>query len=56
MATPDESQRLRRGIYSSVPFCVSLLKCMGGEFQICDRIPNDSKKGTKIIIKLPGGM
>ena len=55
MTTPDESQRLIRGIYSSVPFCISLLKYMGGEFQICDRIPNDSEKGTKIIIKLPGG-
>jgi PAS domain S-box-containing protein len=55
MATPDESHLLIRGIYSSVPFCISLLKCMGGEFQICDRIPNDSEKGARIIIKLPRG-
>jgi signal transduction histidine kinase len=55
MATPDESHRLIRGIYSSVPFCIGLLKCMGGEFQICDRIPNDSEKGTKIVLRLPRG-
>jgi PAS domain S-box-containing protein len=55
VATPDESHRMIRGIYSSIPFCISLLKCIGGEFRICDRIPNEPEKGTKIVVKLPGG-
>ncbi len=55
MSTPNESQRLMRGIYSSIPFCISLLKCIGGELQIHDRIPNEQKKGTKIVVKLPRG-
>ena len=55
MATPNESQRLIRGIYSSLPFSISLLKCMGGGFQICDRIPNEPEKGARIVIRLPKG-
>jgi len=55
VTTPDESHRLVRGIYSSIPFCISLLKCIGGEFQICDRIPNEPEKGTKIVVRLLKG-
>jgi len=54
-ATPDESHRLIRGIYLSISFCISLVGCIRGEFQIRDRIPNEPEKGTKIVIRLPKG-
>jgi K+-sensing histidine kinase KdpD len=55
LSTPDESHRLIRGIYSSIPFCVSLLGHIGGELTIGDRVQDQPEKGAKIVLKFPEG-
>ena len=42
-----------KGVASSLPFCVSMIKCLGGELFVQDRIPGDHKQGTRVIIRLP---
>jgi len=44
-----------KGVASSLPFCCSMIKCLGGELLVQDRIPGDHKQGTRIIIRLPKG-
>ena len=44
-----------KGVASSLPFCCSITKCLGGELLIDDRIPGDHKQGTRVIIRLPKG-
>jgi PAS domain S-box-containing protein len=47
------SDREFKGVASSLPFCVSMIKCLGGELLVQDRIPGDHKQGTRITIRLP---
>jgi len=49
------SDREFKGVASSLPFCVSMIKCLGGELLVQDRIPGDHKQGTRITIRLPKG-
>jgi two-component system cell cycle sensor histidine kinase/response regulator CckA len=44
-----------KGVASSMPFCISFIRCIGGEMRIEDRIPGDPKQGTKITIRLLRG-
>ena len=44
-----------KGVASSLPFCTSMIKCLGGELLIQDRIPGDYKQGTRVTIRLPIG-
>jgi len=49
------TERDFKGVASSLPFCVSIIRCLGGELLIQDRIPGNHKQGTKIVIRLPKG-
>lgn len=44
-----------RGVASSIPFCISFIKCIGGKMLIEDRLPGDPGQGTRITIMLPRG-
>ncbi|MEM4265147.1 MAG: PAS domain S-box protein [Thermoplasmata archaeon] len=55
MMTADPSQRLTRGIYSSIPFCINAIRHIGGEMKICDRVPNKHHLGTKFVLWLQEG-
>jgi K+-sensing histidine kinase KdpD len=44
-----------KGVASSLPFCVSMINCLGGELLVSDRVPGDHKQGTRITIRLPKG-
>jgi len=44
-----------KGVASSIPFCISFMRCIGGEMLIGDRIDGDPTQGTKITIRLPRG-
>jgi PAS domain S-box-containing protein len=44
-----------KGVASSLPFCVSMMRVLGGELLIQDRIPGDYKQGTRVTIRLPKG-
>jgi hypothetical protein len=44
-----------KGVASSMPFCITFIKCIGGEMLIGDRISGDPKQGTKITVRLPRG-
>jgi K+-sensing histidine kinase KdpD len=48
-------ERQFKGVASSLPFCVSMMKVLGGDLLIQDRIPGDHKQGTKVTIKIPKG-
>ena len=47
------SDREFKGVASSLPFCVSMIKCLGGELLVSDRVPGDHKQGTRVTIRLP---
>jgi len=47
------SDREFKGVASSLPFCVSMIKCLGGELLVSDRVAGDHKQGTRITIRLP---
>jgi len=49
------SKREFKGVASSLPFCASIVKYLGGELRIEDRMPGNPTKGTKVIIILPKG-
>ena len=46
-------EREFKGVASSLPFCVSMIKCLGGELLVSDRVAGDHKQGTRITIRLP---
>ena len=43
------------GVASSIPFCASFIRSIGGEMHIEDRISGDRKQGTKVTIRLLRG-
>jgi len=55
MATADPTKRLTRGIYTSLPFCMTVVRRLGGEMQICDVVPGKYEQGTKFVLRLPEG-
>lgn len=44
-----------KGVASSLPFCVSMIKCLNGELLVQDRVPGNHQEGTRIVIRLPRG-
>ena len=49
------ADRTFKGVASSLPFCCSMIKCLGGELLVKNRVPGDYKQGTRIMIRLPKG-
>jgi two-component system cell cycle sensor histidine kinase/response regulator CckA len=51
----DRSNRGFKGVASSLPFCASIVRLLGGELRIEDKVPGSPEKGTKVVIILPSG-
>ncbi len=49
----DTPTRFERGIASGLSFSGLIVKQLGGELLIEDRVPGDSEKGTRIVLRLP---
>lgn len=49
----DTQTRFERGIASGLSFSGLIIRQLGGELLIEDRVPGDWEKGTRIVLKLP---